>query len=145
MQVKGTETESIMNRILGALAALVLALVILPSSALAQDTLAGDWDLLVDVIGQQIPLILHIAEGDEGFEATYDAPSQGGFDLEVTSITADHPEFKIELFTGGPPAVLEGKHDGDKLSGKFSQAAAEGTFEGARKVVAKAAEGDGGR
>ena len=134
-----------MNRISGALAALVLTLVILPSNALAQDTLAGDWDLLIDVMGQQIPLVLHVTEGDEGFEGKYDAPSQGGFDLDVTSITAEHPEFKIELFTGGPPAVLEGKHDGDKLSGKFSQATAEGTFDGARKAEVKAAEGEGGR
>ena len=58
---------------------------------------------------------------------------------------AEHPDFKIELFTGGPPAVLEGKHDGDKLSGKFSQATAEGTFEGARKAEEKAGEGEGGR
>ncbi len=137
-----------MNRILGALVALAFALTTLPSSALAQDTLAGEWDVLIDV-GQEIPLILHVEETEEGFAGIYDAPSQGGFDLEITSITAEHPEFKIELFTGGPPAVLEGTHDGDKLSGKFSQdtpqGMAEGTFTGARKVEKKAAESEGGR
>lgn len=133
-----------MNRILGALVALAFALVTLPSGALAQDTLAGEWDLVIDV-GQQIPLVLHLVEADEGFDGKYDAPSQGGFDLEIITITAEHPEFKIELFTGGPPAVLEGTHDGDKLSGKFSQATAEGTFTGVRKVEEKAAEGEGGR
>jgi len=132
-----------MNRIFGALVALVFAIIVLPSNALAQDTFVGDWELNIDVMGEQIPLVLHLAEGDEGFVGKYDAPSQGGFDLEITSVTAEHPEFKIELFTGGPPAVLEGKHDGDKLSGKFSQATAEGTFEGARQVEKKAAEGEG--
>jgi hypothetical protein len=131
-----------MNRILGALAALVIALVILPSSALAQDTLAGDWELNVDVMGQKIPLVLHIVEGDEGFNGKFDSPEQGGFDIPIIAITAEHPEFKIEMETGGPPAILEGKHDGDKLSGKFSQATAEGTFEGARQVEKKAAEGE---
>jgi len=134
-----------MNRIHGALAALVLALVILPSNALAQGTLVGDWDVAVVVMGQAIPLVLHIAEGDEGFEGKFDSPAQGGFDISIISITAEHPEFKIELETGGPPAILEGKHDGDKLSGKFSQATAEGTFEGTRKVKKEAAEGKGGR
>ena len=133
-----------MNRIFGALAALIFAIVVLPSNALAQDTLAGEWDLVIDV-GQQIPLVLHLVETDEGFDGKYDAPSQGGFDLEIITITAEHPEFKIELFTGGPPAVLEGTHDDDKLSGKFSQATAEGTFTGARKVEEKAAEGEGER
>ncbi len=132
-----------MNRIIGALAALVLFLVILPSNALAQGTLAGDWEVDVDIMGQKIPLVLHIAEGDEGFEGKYDSPAQGGFDIPIIAITTEHPEFKIELETGGPPAILEGKHDGDKLSGKFSQATADGTFEGARKVEKKAAEGEG--
>ena len=132
-----------MNRIIGALAALVLFLVILPSNALAQGTLAGDWEDDVDIMGQKIPLVLHIAEGDEGFEGKYDSPAQGGFDIPIIAITTEHPEFKIELETGGPPAILEGKHDGDKLSGKFSQATADGTFEGARKVEKKAAEGEG--
>jgi hypothetical protein len=132
-----------MNRIIGALAALVLFLVILPSNALAQGTLAGDWEVDVDIMGQKIPLVLHITEGDEGFEGKYDSPAQGGFDMPIIAITTEHPEFKIELETGGPPAILEGKHDGDKLSGKFSQATAEGTFEGARKVEKKAAEGEG--
>ena len=132
-----------MNRIIGALAALVLFLVILPTNVLAQGTLAGDWEVDVDIMGQKIPLVLHIAEGDEGFEGKFDSPAQGGFDIPIIAITADHPEFRIELETGGPPAILEGKHDGDKLSGKFSQATAEGTFEGARQVEKKAAEGEG--
>ena len=132
-----------MNRIFGALGALVFAIIVLPSNALAQDTFVGDWELNIDVMGEQIPLVLHLAEGDEGFVGKYDAPSQGGFDIPIIAVTAEHPEFKIELQTGGPPAILEGKHDGDKLSGKFSQATAEGTFEGARQVEKKAAEGEG--
>ncbi len=132
-----------MNRILGALGALTFVFVTLPSNAHAQGSLAGDWDVNVDIMGQKIPLVLHIAEGDEGFEGKYDAPSQGGTDIPIIAITTEHPEFKIEMETGGPPAILEGKHDGDKLSGKFSQATAEGTFEGVRKVEKKAAEGEG--
>ena len=132
-----------MHRVIGALAALVLAFVLLPTTALAQGTLAGDWDVLVVATGQTIPLVLHITEGDDGFEGTFDAPSQGGIDKPLTSVTVDHPEFRLEFETGGPPVVFEGKHDGDKLSGKFSQATTEGTFEGARQVEKKAAEGEG--
>ena len=132
-----------MNRIIGALAALVIAFVILPSNALAQGTLAGDWEVDVDIMGQKIPLVLHISEGDEGFGGTFDSPAQGGFDIPILGVTTEHPEFKIELETGGPPAILEGKHDGDKLSGTFSQGMAEGTFEGARKVEKKASESEG--
>ena len=130
-----------MSRIIGALTALLFVFV--PSNAQAQDTLAGDWDVAVDVMGQQIPLVLHITEGDEGFEGKFDSPAQGGFDIPILAITAEHPDFKLELETGGPPAILEGKHDGDKLTGTFSQATAEGTFEGSRTAEVEADEGDG--
>jgi hypothetical protein len=124
-----------MNRVFGALAALALLFVAAPPSVLAQDSMAGDWDVNVAVMGQNIPLVLHITKGDEGYAGKFDSPAQGGFDLPIRSITAEHPDFRMELETGGPPAILEGKHDGDKLSGTFSQATATGTFEGKRKVA----------
>ncbi len=124
-----------MNRLFGALAALSFLFVVLPGSALAQDSMAGDWDVNVAVMGQNIPLVLHITKGDEGYAGKFDSPAQGGFDLPIRSITAEHPEFRMELETGGPPAILEGEHDGDKLSGTFTQATATGTFEGKRKVA----------
>lgn len=132
-----------MNRIAGALAALALLAFTTPSAARAQDSMAGDWNVDVAVMGQNIPLVLHIAKGDDGYEGTFDSPSQGGFDIPIRSISAEHPDFKMELETGGPPAVLEGKHDGDTLSGTFSQAAATGTFEGKRTVAEQKSEEDG--
>ena len=124
-----------MNRLFGALAA--------PPGVFAQDTMAGDWDVNVAVMGQTIPLVLHITKGDEGYEGKYDSPAQGGFDIPIRSITAEHPDFKMELETGGPPAILEGKHDGDSLSGTFTQATATGTFEGKRKVAEETTGGEG--
>ena len=136
-----------MHRILGALAAFTFVLVTLPTDALAQGTLAGDWDVLVVATGQTIPIVLHITEGDDGFGGTFDAPSQGGIDKPLTSVTADHPEFRLEFETGGPPVVFEGKHDGDKLIGTFSQGTAKGTFEGNRRAETESgsAEGEGRR
>ena len=132
-----------MNRVFGALAALSLVFVAMPSGVMAQDSMAGDWDVNVAVMGQNIPLVLHITKGDEGYEGKFDSPAQGGFDLPIRSITAEHPDFKMELETGGPPAILEGKHDGDSLSGTFTQATATGTFEGKRKVAEETSGGEG--
>ena len=121
-----------MQRVIAALAALTF--MALPSSLVAQETLAGDWDVAVAVMGQEIPLVLHITEGDEGFEGTFDSPAQGGFDIPIRAIAAEHPEFTLELETGGPPAILKGKHAGDTLTGSFTQATATGTFEGTRRT-----------
>jgi len=134
-----------MNRVFRPFVALALLFVAVPMPTLAQDSMAGDWDVEVAVMGQNIPLVLHITKGDEGYAGKYDSPSQGGFEIPIRSITAEHPDFKMELETGGPPALLEGKHDGDKLTGTFSQAAATGTFEGKRKVVEQKSEEEGGR
>ncbi|MCL7927933.1 MAG: hypothetical protein M8860_00575 [marine benthic group bacterium] len=134
-----------MHRIKGAFFTLVIALFALPPVALAQDSMAGDWDVDVSVMGQQIPLVLHITKGEDGYEGKFDSPAQGGFDIPIRSITAEHPDFKMELETGGPPAILEGKHDGDTLKGSFTQATATGTFEGKRKAEDEETEGDGGR
>jgi hypothetical protein len=134
-----------MHPIRGLTFALALTLLALPSGVLAQDSMAGDWDIDVSVMGQQIPLVLHITKGEEGYEGKFDSPAQGGFDIPIRSITAEHPDFKMELETGGPPAILEGKHDGDTLKGSFTQATATGTFEGKRKVEGEETEGEGGR
>jgi hypothetical protein len=134
-----------MHPIKGLTFALALTLLALPSGVLAQDSMAGDWEIDVSVMGQQIPLVLHITKGEEGYEGKFDSPAQGGFDIPIRSITAEHPDFKMELETGGPPAILEGKHDGDTLKGSFTQATATGTFEGKRKVEGEETEGEGGR
>ncbi|MGW8282850.1 MAG: hypothetical protein ACWGON_06085 [Gemmatimonadota bacterium] len=132
-----------MNRITGALAALVLALALLPAGVQAQTTLAGDWDVAVAVMGQTIPLVLHITEGDEGYSGKFDSPAQGGFDIPIISITSEHPDFTIEPETGGPTAILSGKHEGDTMTGEFSQATATGTFDGTRKAEEEEAEPEG--
>lgn len=132
-----------MHRVFGALVALSFLFVTLPSGVLAQDSMAGDWEVDVAVMGQNIPLVLHITKGDDGYAGKFDSPAQGGFDIPIRSITAEHPDFRMELETGGPPAILEGKHDGDKLSGTFTQATATGTFEGKRKVAEEESGSDG--
>jgi hypothetical protein len=132
--------ELIMNRVLGAVVALTFLMIAVPGHTLAQDSMAGDWDVDVAVMGQKIPLVLHITKGDEGYAGTFDSPSQGGFDIPIRSISAEHPDFTMELETGGPPAILEGKHDGDTLKGSFTQATATGTFEATRSAAEEKSE-----
>lgn len=124
--------------------ALVLVLVLLPSTLQAQQTLAGDWDVIVTATGQTIPLVLHISQGEDGYTGTFDAPSQAGADKPITRIVSKHPEFILEFETGGPPVVFEGTHEGDEMRGTFTQATAEGTFEGVRRTGKKPeAQGSG--
>jgi len=112
-----------------------------PAAAAAQDPIAGDWDVNVSVMGQEIPLTLHIAEGEKGLEGVYDAQGMEG--IPILSIAHEHPAIRIELETGGAPAILEGAHEGDTLSGEFNQGPAAGTFTATKKVPEEAGTEDG--
>ena len=120
----------------------LLALAALPATAAAQDPIAGDWDVTVSIMGQELPLLLHVAEGEKGLEGTFDSPAQGAFGIPILSIAHEHPKIRIELETGGAPAILDGTHEGDSLSGDFSQGPATGTFTAKKKSAEDAAKGE---
>lgn len=128
-----------MIRTMTTLICALFALAALPGSAAAQDPLAGDWDVAVSIMGQELPLVLHIQEGESGLEGTFDSPAQGAFGLPILAIAHEHPKVRVELETGGAPAILDGTHEGDTLSGDFSQGPAAGTFEATRKASGEAA------
>ncbi|MFO7588693.1 MAG: hypothetical protein R6X22_11545 [Gemmatimonadota bacterium] len=138
-----------MNRLIATMTCALFACAALPGSAAAQDPLVGDWDVAVSVMAQEIPLVLHIAEGEGGLEGTFDSPAQGAFGLPILAIAHEHPAIRVELETGGAPAVLEGTHAGDTISGDFSQGPLAGTFEATRKApeegAAEPETPDGGR
>jgi len=132
-----------MHRTLKLTACALFALAASPAVAAAQDPIAGDWDVNVSVMGQDLPLVLHVAEGESGLEGTFDSPAQGAFGIPILSIAHEHPAIRIELETGGAPAILEGTHEGDTLSGDFSQGPATGTFTATKKAPEEAGAKDG--
>jgi hypothetical protein len=117
-----------MHHVMKAALCALFALALLPAAAVAQDPLAGDWDVTVSISGQTIPLVLHLATGESGLEGTFDSPAQGAMGLPILSIEHEHPKVRFELETGGAPAILDGTHEGDAISGDFSQGPATGTF-----------------
>jgi hypothetical protein len=121
-----------MNRIGRSIAAFTAAaLVALPGAARAQDKdpLIGDWDVTVSVMGQQLPLVLHIEQGEDGLTGTFDSPAQGAYGIPILAISHEHPKVRIELETGAASAILDGTHADGKVTGDFSQGPATGTFE----------------
>lgn len=132
-----------MHRTLKLAVCALFALAALPAAAVAQDPLAGDWDVTVSIMGQELPLVLHVAEGENGLEGTFDSPAQNAFGIPILAISHEHPKVRIELETGGAPAILEGTHEGDTLSGAFTQGPATGTFKATKKTAEGAAAKDG--
>ena len=104
------------------LANTVAAATILPE----QGSIAGDWDGAISVMGQTLPMSVHLATGDAGLGATIDI--QGATGLALQNVSYDDAMLHMELPAGPGVAVFDGQHVGDSIGGTFTQAGIAGTF-----------------
>ena len=59
--------------------------------------ISGTWNGVLEVQGMQLPLVIHIAEDDEGYTGTMDSPDQGATGIEITSLSYDNSNLKFEV------------------------------------------------
>ncbi len=82
---------------------LILAVIIaaLPAAGFAQPaspvSLAGTWKGALDLPGQKLPIVFHIAYADGQLSATWDSPAQGAMGLGTRSVTFDGSIVKIDI------------------------------------------------
>lgn len=94
---------------------------VLTSSAIGTNDLAGTWLGTLMTTGGSILLALHVADGTGGaLSATLDSPYQRGFGIPVTSVLASRGTFAFAVASLG--AAFSGKMNGDTIAGTFTQA-----------------------
>ena len=86
-------------------------------------TLNGDWSGILNVKGQETPLILHISGEDDKLEVTMDSPSQGATGIPVENATFNDGEFKISVMGG--QLTYTAQVEDDTMTGNFVQAGME--------------------
>jgi pimeloyl-ACP methyl ester carboxylesterase len=59
--------------------------------------IAGTWNGVLEIQGIQLPLVIHIEEGTDGYKGTMDSPDQGATGIEITSVSYDNPNLKFEV------------------------------------------------
>jgi hypothetical protein len=138
--------EHTMNRLFGALLALAFVFVAVPSSAVAQEEMVGDWVGSLDAGAQgQLKIVFHVVEDADGkLDATLDSPDQGAFGIEAGPVTVDGDVISIEV-----PAVAGGyegtiSEDGDGIDGNWSQGGQSLPLP-LKRVVKTENKGEGGR
>ena len=101
------------------------------------DNVIGKWEGVTNVAGQEIITRLALeAEGD-GLKGTVDFPQQNANGIPLDVVTFEDGKLHIEVMPAPRTAVFEGALDGpDKLTGTYSQAGFDGTFEMTRLDVA---------
>jgi hypothetical protein len=91
-----------------------------------QQSIDGDWEGAISVIGQTLPMSVHFTTGDVGLGATIDI--QGATGLALQNVSYGETKVHMELPAGAGLAVFDGEHVGDSIGGAFTQAGITGTF-----------------
>src|SRR5208337_3967936 len=108
----------------GFLIALVMAACALvwPVALLAQTGLEGHWEGAIQLPGMALQIRVDFKSAGGAWQASIDIPQQGAQGLPLQAVRFAAPQVHFELPAGPGLAVFDGKLEGDKVSGKFSQA-----------------------
>ena len=80
----------------------------------------GDWNALLEVGGQELPLVFHISKTDSGYDTMLDSPKQGAFGLKANTTTFKNDTLTITL--PNLSIVYEGTLTPEKtIAGTFKQ------------------------
>lgn len=96
-----------------------LAVILLSLSTFAQN-FKGDWEGELNVMGQKLPIVLHILNNDNSYQVTMDSPKQGAKDIPVDASLKENQELVVQSGAMGLELPLTKLHE-DTLQGTFSQ------------------------
>jgi len=92
---------------------------VLMSSALYGQDLAGQWNGTLNVQGTQLKIVFHVNKTNSQYEATMDSPDQNTSSTKVTNTNFSYPNVKFEISDIG--AVYEGTMSDIGITGKWVQ------------------------
>ena len=85
--------------------------------------ISGDWNALLNVGGQKLPVIFHITEAEGAYSGTLDSPKQNAFGMPMNAVTYTDSTLHIEL------AQLRITYDGALVDGEFTGTFKQGGIE----------------
>jgi CubicO group peptidase (beta-lactamase class C family) len=95
-----------MRRILQCVSVLAVLLILAPVG-MAQSSIAGDWNGVLNAGGAQLHLVLHITQAkDGGLAATLDSVDQGANGIPVSGVTLKDSKLHLDI------AAVHGTYDG---------------------------------
>ncbi|WP_052078599.1 alpha/beta hydrolase [Spirochaeta lutea] len=93
-----------------------LYLVMIPLSA---EEIIGQWNGVLDVLGDQFTLVFHIETDENGYTASFDSPDQGIRGVPFSDSTLNNPELRLVAENIG--AVYAGVLTNNTVVGTWSQ------------------------
>ena len=102
---------------------LFVCLMLLSTLGIAQG-ITGDWNALLKVSGQELPLIFHVTATETGYESTLDSPKQGALGLKANATTFENNTLTVSLAQLGITYTGTLGDDGN-ITGTFNQGGVE--------------------
>jgi CubicO group peptidase (beta-lactamase class C family) len=93
-----------------------------PVALSAQTGLEGHWEGAIQLPRTALQIRVDFKRAGAAWQANIDIPQQGAQGLPLQAVRFAAPQVHFELPAGPGLAVFDGKLDGDKVSGNFSQA-----------------------
>lgn len=95
--------------------------------------MVGRWTGMISVAGQELGIVATFAEADGALSGSIDIPQQGAMGLPLDDMVYAHPQIDFSMLPSPQTATFSGQMiDTDTITGTFSQAGYEGTFDLAR-------------
>ena len=83
--------------------------------------ITGDWNGLLQIKNNQVRIVFHISQNEEGYVSTMDSPDEGAYGIPASTTTFSEGQLFIEIKAAG--VRYEGKmEDGETISGAFQPA-----------------------
>ena len=101
----------------------VLFVALLSGLMAAAQSPTGMWRGSIEVGQAELPLVLHIADGESGLRATMDSPAQGAKGIPVDSVSCDGMTVRMAIVKIG--VTIEGMWRGDTMTTVFRQGGLE--------------------
>lgn len=97
----------------------LLSVAVLTLSFLHAQSITGTWSGSLDIMGNRLPIVFHIAMNDSAFITKMDSPAQNAFGLPTSKTTFS--DDRLEIVASGLGIFYQGKLEGDSISGTFNQ------------------------
>jgi len=94
----------------------------------AQTDISGDWSGAIVIKGIGLEINTHFKKDSSKYTGTIDIPEQRAFALPLSKIVYKVPSVSFDLEVPNGTAKFKGKQNGDSISGEFSQASMDGSF-----------------
>lgn len=120
---------------LSGLLALLGSLMLLAASVARAQTVEGHWEGAMVREGASLPVSFDFARSGTELSARFNSPTQRALGIPLREVRSDAGTLHFELVGDATTMIFDGRIEGDRLDGAFTEGEARGTFAARRTAL----------